>query len=50
VLLLHDGVTVRERRGQPTVLAVLPRLLDHLAARGLRAVSLRTACHGTADA
>jgi peptidoglycan/xylan/chitin deacetylase (PgdA/CDA1 family) len=49
VLLLHDGVTVRERRGQPTVLAVLPRLLDHLGARGLRAVSLRTAWHGAAS-
>jgi peptidoglycan/xylan/chitin deacetylase (PgdA/CDA1 family) len=45
VLLLHDGVTVRERRGEPTVLAVLPRLLGELADRGLKPVSLRTACH-----
>jgi peptidoglycan/xylan/chitin deacetylase (PgdA/CDA1 family) len=44
VLLLHDGVRVRERRGAPTVLAVLPRLLERLAERGLRPVSLRTAC------
>ncbi len=44
VLLLHDGVTVRERRGAPTVLAALPRLLERLAERGLKAVSLRTAC------
>ncbi len=44
VLLLHDGPTVRERRGEPTVLAVLPGLLARLADRGLRAVSLRTAC------
>jgi peptidoglycan/xylan/chitin deacetylase (PgdA/CDA1 family) len=49
VLLLHDGVTVRKRSGEPTVLAVLPRLLDHLAAHGLKAVSLRTACHGAAS-
>jgi peptidoglycan/xylan/chitin deacetylase (PgdA/CDA1 family) len=46
VLLLHDGVTVRERRGEPTVLAVLPRLLERLADRGLKPVSLRTACDG----
>jgi peptidoglycan/xylan/chitin deacetylase (PgdA/CDA1 family) len=50
VLLLHDGVTVREQRAAPTALAVLPRLLDHLEARGLKAVSLRTACYGAADA
>jgi peptidoglycan/xylan/chitin deacetylase (PgdA/CDA1 family) len=43
VLLLHDGVTVRKRRGEPTVLAVLPRLLDLLAERGLKSVSLRSA-------
>jgi peptidoglycan/xylan/chitin deacetylase (PgdA/CDA1 family) len=44
VLLLHDGVRVRERRGEPTVLGVLPQLLERLADRGLKAVSLRTAC------
>lgn len=36
VLLLHDSA--------PVVLAVLPALLGELAARGLKAVSLRTAC------
>jgi peptidoglycan/xylan/chitin deacetylase (PgdA/CDA1 family) len=36
VLLLHDSA--------PVVLAVLPVLLGELAARGLRAVSLTTAC------
>lgn len=46
VLLLHDGVTVRARRGgAPTALAVLPRVLERLADRGLKAVSLRTACN-----
>jgi peptidoglycan/xylan/chitin deacetylase (PgdA/CDA1 family) len=44
VLLLHDGVTARERRPAPAVLAVLPRLLERLADRGLKPVSLRTAC------
>ena len=50
VLLLHDGVTVRERRGEPTVLAVLPRLLERLDGRGLKAVSLRAACDDGVDA
>jgi len=36
VLLLHDSA--------PVVLAVLPALLGELAARGLKAVSLETAC------
>ncbi|MBN9559639.1 MAG: polysaccharide deacetylase family protein [Alphaproteobacteria bacterium] len=40
ILLLHDGSYARTRDGTPVVLAVLPRLLDHLCARGLRAVSL----------
>ncbi len=44
VLLLHDGVTVRQRRGEPAVLAVLPRLLERLADQGLKPVTLRTAC------
>jgi peptidoglycan/xylan/chitin deacetylase (PgdA/CDA1 family) len=44
VLLLHDGVTVRQRRGEATVLTVLPRVLERLADRGLNAVTLRTAC------
>lgn len=40
VLLLHDGGCARTREGTPVVLEVLPALLDHLAARGLRAVAL----------
>jgi len=40
ILLLHDGSCARTRDGTPVVLAVLPPLLDHLRARGLRAVSL----------
>jgi peptidoglycan/xylan/chitin deacetylase (PgdA/CDA1 family) len=43
VLLLHDGSAARTRAGQPVVLAVLPELLDRLAARGLKVVSLPTA-------
>lgn len=37
VLLLHDGSALRGG-GNPSVLEVLPRLLDALAGRGLRAV------------
>jgi peptidoglycan/xylan/chitin deacetylase (PgdA/CDA1 family) len=44
VLLLHDGSCTRTRKGQPIVLAVLPPLLDHLAQRGLRPVSLPIGC------
>jgi peptidoglycan/xylan/chitin deacetylase (PgdA/CDA1 family) len=40
VLLLHDGSAARDRRGVPVVLETLPRLLDELAARGLRAVPM----------
>jgi peptidoglycan/xylan/chitin deacetylase (PgdA/CDA1 family) len=40
VLLLHDGSAARDRGGAPVVLAALPRLLDELARRGLRAVPL----------
>ena len=41
VLLLHDGSCGRDRSsGRPVVLEVLPRLLDLLAARSLRAVPL----------
>jgi peptidoglycan/xylan/chitin deacetylase (PgdA/CDA1 family) len=43
VLLLHDGSSARTLAGQPVVLAVLPELLDRLAARGLNGVSLPTA-------
>jgi peptidoglycan-N-acetylglucosamine deacetylase len=40
VILLHDGSCSRTHGGEPVVLAVLPPLLDHLASRGLRPVSL----------
>ncbi len=46
ILLLHDGSAARDRAGAPVVLAALPRLLDALAARGLRAVPLP---HPSAD-
>lgn len=49
VLLLHDGVTARKRSGAPTALAVLPRLLELVAERGLRPVSLRLACSNGRD-
>jgi peptidoglycan/xylan/chitin deacetylase (PgdA/CDA1 family) len=43
VLLLHDGSAHRPRGGNPVVLEALPRVLDALAARGLRSVVLETA-------
>jgi peptidoglycan/xylan/chitin deacetylase (PgdA/CDA1 family) len=43
VLLLHDGTCVRTKEGEAVVLAVLPALLDQIAAQGLRAVPLPTA-------
>jgi peptidoglycan-N-acetylglucosamine deacetylase len=45
VLLLHDGSHARTDAGDPLVLAVLPALLDQLAANGLKCVSLPTACN-----
>ena len=50
VLLLHDGARARTDAGAPVVLAVLPALLDQLAARGLKSVSLSTAFSGTSPA
>ena len=44
VLLLHDGSCTRTRNGEPLVVAVLPLLLEHLAKRGLRPVSLPIGC------
>lgn len=44
ILLLHDGHVARTPEGQPVILAVLPRLLDELARRGLKAVTLTQAC------
>ncbi len=43
ILLLHDGNAARTRRGQAVILEVLPRLLDALATRGLKSVTLRSA-------
>ena len=45
VLMLNDGAQARTDAGEPVVLAVLPALLDQLAARGLKSVSLPTACN-----
>jgi peptidoglycan/xylan/chitin deacetylase (PgdA/CDA1 family) len=46
VLLLHDGARARTRAGEPVVLAVLPRLLERIAAAGLKSVPLPVACGG----
>lgn len=40
ILLLHDTSAARDPAGEPIVLTVLPRLLDRLAACGLRAAAL----------
>ena len=44
VLVLHDGIATGAQRGQPAVLEVLPRLLELAAGRGLKPVTLGTAC------
>jgi hypothetical protein len=41
VLLLHDGSAARTPEGQAVVLSVLPGLLEDLANRALRSVTLR---------
>ena len=43
ILLLHDGNAARSRSGKPVILEVLPRLLDALRSKELRAVTLRAA-------
>jgi len=43
ILLLHDGNAARTRNGKPVILEVLPRLLDALAEKRLRPVTLRSA-------
>jgi peptidoglycan/xylan/chitin deacetylase (PgdA/CDA1 family) len=43
ILLLHDGHAARTPTGAAVVLEVLPRLLDRIAARGLRPVTLDAA-------
>jgi peptidoglycan/xylan/chitin deacetylase (PgdA/CDA1 family) len=40
ILLLHDGRASGHPGGNPAVLEVLPRVLDALAARGLRSVAI----------
>lgn len=50
ILLLHDGNAARDRAGKPIVLAVLPRLLDALAAADLTPVTLRAALAGEVPA
>jgi peptidoglycan-N-acetylglucosamine deacetylase len=44
VLLLHDGARTRTRTGCSVAVAVLPALLESIAAQGLKAVSLPAAC------
>ncbi|MEO8443309.1 MAG: polysaccharide deacetylase family protein [Betaproteobacteria bacterium] len=44
VLVLHDGARTLTAAGAPVVLAVLPALLEELAARGLKSVALPAAC------
>lgn len=43
ILLLHDGHAARGRAGTPVVLEVLPRLLQQLAQRSLKPVTLAEA-------
>jgi peptidoglycan/xylan/chitin deacetylase (PgdA/CDA1 family) len=43
ILLLHDGHAARSSSGRPVILEVLPRLLEHLAAKDLKPVTLRAA-------
>jgi len=43
ILLLHDGNAACSRAGKPVILEVLPRLLDALASKQLRPVTLRSA-------
>jgi peptidoglycan/xylan/chitin deacetylase (PgdA/CDA1 family) len=43
ILLLHDGNAARSRSGRPVILEVLPRLLDFMAQKQLRPITLRSA-------
>jgi peptidoglycan-N-acetylglucosamine deacetylase len=47
VLMLHDSARTRTPGGEPVVLAVLPALLEQLAAAGLRSVPLPAAFDGS---
>ena len=44
ILLMHDGHAARTSGGRPVVLEALPRLLEAMARKGLRSVTLQTAC------
>ena len=44
ILLLHDGHAARTRSGQAVILEVLPILLEELAARKLKTVTMASAC------
>jgi len=44
ILLMHDSGSARTRDGEPVVLVVLPALLELLAARGLKPVTLPDGC------
>ena len=46
VILLHDGRNARDSAGRPVLETVLPRLLQGLQTRGLRAVDLPTLLAG----
>ena len=50
ILLLHDAGCARTANGAPVVLAVLPTLLDQIAARRLQAVTLDEAFNKHNDA
>jgi len=45
ILLLHDGRAASTAAGRPVILDVLPRLLDELARRKLKPVTLGSACN-----
>ena len=49
VLMLHDGARARTTAGSPVVLTVLPALLEHLHARGLKSVTLPGAINPAAS-
>ena len=44
ILLLHDGHAAQSASGQAVVLEVLPLLLQELATRNLKTVTLSSAC------
>jgi peptidoglycan/xylan/chitin deacetylase (PgdA/CDA1 family) len=50
ILLLHDGNAARTAGGKPVITEVLPRLLDAMAAKQCRPVTLRSAISATDSA